>query len=331
VIERFWKEYQFRIDDYIYQQEWSGKMMIIRNVNIKKWLFGLIIGLFLLASSCTENPFSSPEDIEMAVISGEVEMEEEDQSDVYVFLEGFNLSDVTNEKGKFSIPISSNYQRGTEKSYTGRFRLFFFISDYYLKYIEISFINGQLVENQDLISEKGKIRSKIYLRKLVDVETSFVEEEEEKDTINVKKNSEKEIKCNITYLADTFMSVKIPSNMRVREGTSYFGLLFYPRKNSKDVKIYDSHKYVSSLLNRVVLHSNDPKTIEYKIYPDQFDIEPGFYKVTPYVQIEYPYSIHEELQRRIDSLGDSIKVENKTYHILPNKFDHSIINFTESN
>ncbi|MEJ2543508.1 MAG: hypothetical protein P8Y99_05525 [Calditrichaceae bacterium] len=136
----------------------------------------LIIGFVLFFSGCTDNPFFDDKiDIkENYLIKGQVGLDQDiTLSGIYIWLEGINLSDWTDEFGNFEIelPVAESQAGG---GLNGIYKLFIYTANYQFKEYDLLIINGEFEYGTQTLDEKGNFKHKIILKKLLDIQTTIV-------------------------------------------------------------------------------------------------------------------------------------------------------------
>lgn len=158
----------------------------MKRYNYRTYIFIINI-LFFIA--CTENPFFEDK-IELQdnnVINGKVNLGfGVTPSDVYIWLEGFNLSDWTDDDGNFSIELPpSETQPGDGLS--GIYKLYVYIANYQFRQYDLLLLNGEFEYNTSTLDANGNFKETIILTKILDISTTIepdIIQTTTKDTIN---------------------------------------------------------------------------------------------------------------------------------------------------
>ena len=134
----------------------------------------------LLASiiACTDNPFESRSTMQPTVrrISGFVQLgERSDHSGVHVWLDGFDISSVTDTDGAFAITLPPPSLQATPGGVNGVFSLYAYLGNYRIDSVSVAVRNGMLLLPSESIDEAGRLRDVLFMRELFSVETVLSE------------------------------------------------------------------------------------------------------------------------------------------------------------
>ncbi len=120
-------------------------------------LFNLLVVTSFFFSGCTENvldnqSISSPKN----QITGTVKLNQRENAEgIYVWLEGLNIGQKTDENGEFKIEISPFTLEEDQTGLTGVFNLYYYYANFNLESTKLFFRNGSLASHQDVINETG--------------------------------------------------------------------------------------------------------------------------------------------------------------------------------
>jgi len=134
----------------------------------------LLVGIcFFCFISCTENPFWKEDNISGNSIRGKVKLENSSNpGNVYIWLEGFDISTRTKEDGSFDLIIPPpNKQPGN--GIDGFYNLYFYVSNYRLYSIEIVFSKGAIVLSDGIFNNNGELKAPVNLSEILHITTSF--------------------------------------------------------------------------------------------------------------------------------------------------------------
>ncbi|MBC8345296.1 MAG: hypothetical protein ISR82_01555 [Candidatus Marinimicrobia bacterium] len=157
-----------------------------------KWTFLPFFSALFLLGACEDNPFFGTDKIPERELTGTVSLEfSEDQSAVYVWLEGTELITQTDENGDFTMPLPTPSEQGTGSIVTGSYKLYFYLANYRLEYVTIEFLNGEVVEDLSTISKTGELKRIVSLKNILTLESEINPQsynliEDDSITINVK-------------------------------------------------------------------------------------------------------------------------------------------------
>ena len=132
----------------------------------------LIIGLvFSYQLSCTKSPFEADIAPEPRIIRGSVDLLNTSPDDnIFVWLEGFDLSTRTDESGVFSIEIPKELSESTS-SLNGIFKLYFYVANYEIKTVSIPVRNGLFLYGEGDLNNQGSLTHTIQMHKILDILT----------------------------------------------------------------------------------------------------------------------------------------------------------------
>lgn len=143
-------------------------------MNLQKWaLVGVMFSSCLIIYiGCNRSPFSDagiqPEAVE---ITGQVEVQEYTNENVYVWLEGFEIDTRTNTKGEFRITIPKEMRSASYSAMSGIYRLYFYIANYRLVTQDIIVQNGKFVYGRGALDSNGQLNRTVNLFKILDINT----------------------------------------------------------------------------------------------------------------------------------------------------------------
>jgi len=279
-------------------------MMKFLVLKVVKLIALLLISVIIL--SCTSNPFFKDDQIKSEQISGQILLNDETTPDnIYVWLEGFNLSTLTDSQGRFTLSIPSPETRGLGSNFNGEVNLYFYVANYYIDSTTIIFANGRLLEDQETINTDGELRLIRTLRKFADVET-FVDRSETDSNM---------IKTIVTITSlDYNRTVKSLRELLKYPATGFIrtGLIIESLENSQLQIFIDRPE---SFLWSDVLLAATPQEWRYDVDLDIFDLPAGQYRIVPYLL--FPQNgIPDAL---LESIASTVEKFDKDYLLLPLK------------
>lgn len=137
------------------------------------YLTYIFIICLLFIISCTENPFFEDkiEVQENRIVRGKVNLGIGIiPSGVYIWLEGFNLSDWTYEDGNFMIELPpSETQPGN--GLNGIYRLYVYTANYQYKQYDLLLLNGEFEYNTSILDADGNFKYTIVITKILNIRT----------------------------------------------------------------------------------------------------------------------------------------------------------------
>ena len=144
--------------------------------NLRTLLFLTII---IILINCSKNPFSESKFDSTTIQGIKGTIQYEDQSfaeNVFVWLEGLDVSTFSNEKGEFEIELPApNTQPGGGLS--GVYKFYYFVENCVLTTSTLGLANGRVVHNKDDIDEDGNVRGVVILKQLLSIKTVLEETE----------------------------------------------------------------------------------------------------------------------------------------------------------
>lgn len=237
-----------------------------------------IIILFI-GISCTFNPFFKDENIETMKISGQIGLVDNVSPEgVYIWLEGFNLSETTDMEGNFAMTLPSPEAQGLGSDFSGKLAIFFYLANYRIDSTTILFANGRLLTDQSNIDNNGKIIDKIILTNLINIETLI-----EPEIIDFRENNT----FHITIILKAFQETVSVGSLRelLLPGSGFIrtGLIIEPFDNPDANTIFIDRP--ESFLWNDVLFANTEQTwvLNISVNPDAFT--KGEYRVVPYILV----------------------------------------------
>ncbi len=268
---------------------------------------------FKLASGCTLNPFGG-DDVSSGKrsIKGEVVLSDQRDSrnNIYVWLEGFNIGDKTDDKGEFRITLPPSGSQGSTGGADGLFRLFFYVANYHLSNSELLVQDGEFVYAKGEINKDGELFPDKFLSKMLVIETEVIPA-----VINRNSNSIIQINVKLRALEDS-VSVVFPNSIGGLLGAAFLRniateqvfIIDGPPTDTRDVQIITRAESSRSLLFDLIINP----------------LPVGRYEVIPYLLVEGK-AIPAEL---ILSLGTNVTGLNQGYLNIPFKRNAAILEVT---
>ena len=122
-------------------------------------LFDFIILTSFFFSGCTENVLDNQSiSLPKNQITGTVKLNQRENAEgIYVWLEGLNIGQKTDESGEFKIEIPPFILQEYQAGLTGVFNLYYYYANFNLESTKLFFRNGSLISHQGVISENGEL------------------------------------------------------------------------------------------------------------------------------------------------------------------------------
>lgn len=289
--------------------------MIIQN----KQLVLIVTLCITILIGCTENPFSDPPVVGTSQISGTVLLRHDfDNSGVYVWIDQIEVSAYTNSDGDFLITIPPPASQGGGGGIDGDLIMYFYLANYKLDSVRVSFLRGVPVVSKGDLNEKGDVARIIKLSKLLNVELSFL-----KKSISMSSSDSLRIKITLTSPEiEPVASVMAKAN--TREYTPPSPAFFISKIDSEEdiFKINDIGYHVE-LVNFI----NKSVTVIYDMAVgfSAGELPTGTYEVIPFVKVR---DVNPPLAL-LNSLGEHVLEYHSDYLKLPFKRSSEKINLTD--
>lgn len=270
-------------------------------------------------SGCTENPFFNPPEVGAAQISGQVLLSREvDNSGVYVWIERLELSASTNPDGEFLINIPPPASQGGGNGIDGDLFMYFYIANYKLDSVRVSFLRGVPVISRGDLNEEGNLDHVINLSKLLNVRVSV-----SSDSVSMASPDSLKVTIKLTSTAvNPVASIMAKANSR--EYTPASPALFIKKVGSDEhiFKMIDIGYHVE-LVN--FIDQNVTVIHEMTIKFTDGELLTGVYEVIPYVKVR---GVDPPLEL-LESLGNHVLDYHPDYLNLPFKLSTENFVLTE--
>ena len=138
-----------------------------------------LLSTILILFSCTENPFGGNKKIANRTITGRVVLDRVESypngfhDGVFVWSEGLGLQATTDIDGTFELVLPASSEQSSGAIVDGDYTIHFFLGNYLISNISLSFAAGQVVNDSKLINIKGEILRDISLTRVLGVHTSI--------------------------------------------------------------------------------------------------------------------------------------------------------------
>ena len=295
-------------------------------LNFKTSVYIPLLAILTLAFSCTSNPFfdNKVDSNVKRSVKGTVRLNDgEVPENIYVWLEGFNLSARTDRTGKFKItlPLPQMQPGG---GLTGIYKLYYYMGNYVYQTSSLLVRNGRFAYDAEDIDSQGKIIKTITLQKLLDIKTII-----EPDTIVLMKDTTETIGLLSKTGADTVWADTLSPQVTVR-------ISLTPKRRNVRIKYYklDENESAcagfsdidSSAANVRFLFSSSQRFLSEQTVPSVIELamkkrwsysmlKPGRYEIVPFlltVQDGIPDALYK-------SFGESALTADVQYLHIPFK------------
>ena len=242
--------------------------------------------LFLLISSCEENPFSSKSSIPHRKINGIINLAgvdfypEGNHSGVFVWSNQLSISALSGADGSFELELPAASSPNGGGIADGDYTIYFFMSNYEVSMVEITFAGGEILNDDRIIKIDGELRKKINLKRMVQINT-------EVQPSTIPKNFEEDVKVVVKATpdrSDIFFYLK--GLEMPRQPTAYSGLLIKDLSSGELVLSFNPD--TAGTIKRVINQPFREFTVNFDFIDDSLGsaLPPGTYEALPYIIIE---------------------------------------------
>ena len=243
-----------------------------------KQIFYIIL---LTLISCTENPFGGEKKMANRTISGHVKLDKVDfyprgyHNGVLVWSEGLGLQTTTDIDGSFELTLPASSESSSGAITDGDYTLQFFIGNYKLSSVTITFSAGQVVNDEKVINLEGELRRDITLTRLAGVHTSVYP-----PIITSGFDSDVITKVQITPdKTDIHFHLR---KLVTRDFSIYTGLLIREADSKKLAYTVDID--TASIMKEYI--NRPSQTLEFVFNYTDVNLPSGIYEVIPYLVLD---------------------------------------------
>ena len=243
-----------------------------------KQIFYII--LFTLIS-CTENPFGGEKKMANRTISGRVKLDKVDfypsgyHNGVLVWSEGLGLQATTDIDGSFELTLPASSESSSGAITDGDYTLQFFIGNYKLSSVTITFAAGQVVNDEKVINLEGELRRDVTLTRLAGVHTNVYP-----PIITSGFDSDVITKVQITPdKTDIHFHLR---KLVTRDFSIYTGLLIREADSKKLAYTVDID--TASIMKEYI--NRPSQTLEFVFNYTDVNLPSGIYEVIPYLVLD---------------------------------------------
>ncbi len=265
-----------------------------------KQIFYIIL---LTLISCTENPFGGEKKMANRTISGHVKLDKVDfyprgyHNGVLVWSEGLGLQTTTDIDGSFELTLPASSESSSGSITDGDYTLQFFIGNYKLSSVTITFAAGQVVNDEKVINLEGELRRDITLTRLAGVHTSVYP-----PIITSGFDSDVITKVHITPdKTDIYFHLR---KLVTRDFSIYTGLLIREADSKKLAYTVDIDT-ASSMKEYI---DRPSQTLDFVFNYTDVNLPSGIYEVIPYLVLDrddIPETILKTLGSGYDSFSQN--------------------------
>jgi len=243
----------------------------------------LILITVFMYTSCTYNPVFPAKKTKQTEISGMVQFNDDMVPEkTFVWMEGLNLCDYTDENGEFKLTLSPAESQGLDGGISGEFRVYFYHPNYLIDYKKVVLVDGKISRKQQNVDNDGEFKSNIILEKFFShsIRIQPIEEDEEYDA--------KTMYDSLRVIVD-IKTYSHPVTVKTRIWNKPFGLTMVLRRSG--VLFYSEeldHSYTYLNTNSFYYHYNVPayQTVQWSEYIlpyTEMNFHESSYFIIPYV------------------------------------------------
>ena len=259
--------------------------------------------ILLTLISCTENPFGGEKKMANRTISGRVKLDKVDfypsgyHNGVLVWSEGLGLQATTDIDGSFELTLPASSESSSGAITDGDYTLQFFIGNYKLSSVTITFAAGQVVNDEKVINLEGELRRDVTLTRLAGVHTNVYP-----PIITSGFDSDVITKVQITPdKTDIYFHLR---KLVTRDFSIYTGLLIREADSKKLAYTVDIDT-ASSMKEYI---DRPSQTLDFVFNYTDVNLPSGIYEVIPYLVLDrddIPETILKTLGSGYDSFSQN--------------------------
>jgi hypothetical protein len=274
------------------------------NVKIAKNSLRLLIiaAGFAVFNGCISNPFGGDKiSSEKRTITGTVRLADQaDAKDIYVWLNGFNISTSTNEQGGFEINLPPKSSQSANGAISGIFTLYFYMANYHLDSAQVVVQDGAFAYSRGDINKDGKLSAPRSLRRFLKIKS---------EALPPSAPSNFAFRIGVVVTLEAVIdsaTVVFPGSVGGLLGACYF-----KRVGSEEVLILESVTGAQTRDVAVVGRVPTERLMAFTLV--NFPLQPGQYQLIPYLLMG-----HEALPAGlVQSLGADVEKLGPNYLKLP--------------
>ena len=241
----------------------------------------ILFTIFITLISCTENPFGGEKKMANRTISGHVKLDKVDfypkgyHNGVLVWSEGLGLQVTTDIDGSFELTLPASSESSSGAITDGDYTLQFFLGNYKLSSITITFAAGQVVNDEKVINLEGELRRDVTLTRLAGVHTNVYP-----PIITSGFDSDIITKVQITPdKTDIYFHLR---KLVTRDFSIYTGLLIREADSKKLAYTVD----IDSATTMKEYIDRPNQTLQFIFNYTDVNLPPGIYEVIPYLVLD---------------------------------------------
>ncbi len=135
-------------------------------------LFALSFAVFAVFWSCVQSPFGEDIRPEPTEIRGQIDLlDDYNDDDIYVWLDGFKIGTRTNEEGFFYLRIPKEVGESAYAGLNGIYKLYFYVANYEINTVDVVVRNGLFVYGEGDLDNNGDVREVVTMEKILKIFT----------------------------------------------------------------------------------------------------------------------------------------------------------------
>jgi len=274
-------------------------------------LFNLILATSFFFSGCTENVLDNQSILlPKNQITGTVKLNQRENAEgIYVWLEGLNIGQKTDENGEFKIEIPSFRLQEDQAGLTGVFNLYYYSANFNLESTKLVFRNGSLASQQDVINDNGELLKPQVVLQNLKIKTLVVPE-----SVSSAEVAQAELRRESIVVIFKVTLQALLGALIVEFPTSVENLIspvMFRNVNTDEVFILES-KIAGLSFDDFLTLGEEPVSRFLIIELQSHHLPKGEYEIIPYLLINR--SLPEGL---LESLGESVEELGPNYLKMP--------------
>ena len=274
-------------------------------------LFYLILIASFFLSGCTENVLDNQSiSSSRNQITGTVKLNARKNAEgIYVWLEGLNIGQKTNENGEFKIEIPPFRLQEDRAGLTGVFNLYYYSANFNLESTKLFFRDGSLASQQDVINDNGELLKPQVVLQNLKIKTLAVPE-----SVSLAEVAQAELRREFIVVILKVTLQALLGSLTVEFPTAVenlIGPIMFRNVNTNEVFILQSRIAGLSFDNFLML-GEEPVSRFLIIELQSHYLPKGEYEIIPYLLINR--SLPEGL---LESLGENVEEFGPNYLKMP--------------
>ncbi len=260
---------------------------------MKKYILPAIV--IPLIIGCTSNPIGDDNISSIKNrIEGEILLDSNNQPEkVYVWLEEFSIGAYSEPDGSFSLSLPP----GLNSDVNGLFKLYFYVSNFTLYYVEVAIRNGEFIPNEAALGINGKLRQNVELEQFLSIKTVV-----SPTSVAPVYTGSIRIQSDFQASSEDTTTIVIPNSIG-----HFLGPLFFKNVATDQSYIFTG---ISLESKAIIIVGNTPISRTVTFLFNSLGLPPGSYKVVPVFSIkhqEIPAAMLNSIDENLDLVGNYFK------------------------